>query len=405
MQPDEHRGGLILAGLSVRLMAESARRAGYEVVALDAFGDRDTRQAAVAWHDIGTGQGARLDGARILATLAALRKHPPGLMEVSGLTGWIAGTGFEAMPEVLAQGAALLPLLGTPPPAQAALRCPGRFFAALAAMGLPHPATQTQRPKPAAGWLYKDFGSSGGWQVREARAAPPLPPALAYYQQWAAGEPMSCLFIGNGRAARVLGHQHQLVAPLGARPWVWRGVIGPVAVGEAVHAVLEQALAALVPHFGLHGLASLDYLLDGHTVRLLECNPRPSASMALYSGGEVPPLVEAHVHACLQGGLPTPPAAAGLPRGTQWVFAERPVQLDAGILTRLQDSAWCHDVAAGAVRVGRHEPVCTVAAQAQDVAEVRHLLAARERQVQAWLGAARTVARQRLPNNEMETPP
>lgn len=396
-RPDDLRGRLVLAGLSVRLMAESARRAGYEVVALDAFGDRDTRQAAAAWHDIGTGQGARLDGARVLATLAALRQQRPGL------TGWIAGTGFEAMPEVLAQGAALLPLLGTPPPAQAALRCPGTFFAALAALGLPHPATQTQRPDPAEGWLYKDFGSSGGWQVRAARAAPPSPPALAYYQRHAAGEPMSCLFIGNGRAARVLGHQHQLVAPLGARPWVWRGVVGQVAVREPVRAVLEQALAALVPQFGLHGLASLDYLQGGDTVQLLECNPRPSASMALYDGGDAPSLIEAHVQACLQGGLPGPWAAAGLPRGTQWVFAERPVQLGRGILARLQDSGWCHDLAAGPVRVGRHEPVCTVTAQAQDVATVRHLLATRVRQVQAWLGLARTVIRPCPDNKETET--
>jgi predicted ATP-grasp superfamily ATP-dependent carboligase len=396
-RPDELRGSLVLAGLSVRLMAESARRAGYEVIALDAFGDRDTRQAAVAWHDVGTGQGVRLDGERVLATLAALRQHRPGLV------GWIAGTGFEAMPKVLAQGAALLPLLGTPPPAQAALRCPRTFFAALAALGLPHPATQMQRPEPAAGWLYKDFGSSGGWQVRAVRAAPPSPSALAYYQQHAAGEPMSCLFIGNGRAARVLGHQHQLVAPLGARPWVWRGVIGPVAVGEAAYAVLEQALAALVPHFGLRGLASLDYLLDGDTVRLLECNPRPSASMALYDSGDAPPLIEAHVHACLQGGLPGPLAAAGRPRGTHWVFAERPVQLGAGILARLKGSGWCHDLAAGPVQVGRHDPVCTVTAQAQDVAAVRRLLAARVRQVQAWLGPARTVARQCLYNKETET--
>jgi uncharacterized protein len=384
MQPKPR---LVLAGLSVRLMAESARRAGYEVIALDAFGDRDTRQAAAAWHDIGTCQGARLDGARVLATLDALRQHTA---RGAGPLGWIAGTGFEALPEVLAQGAELLPLLGTLPPAQAALRCPGTFFAALNALGLPHPATQPQRPEPAEGWLYKDFGSSGGWQVRAARTAPPAPPPLAYYQQWAPGQPMSCLFVANGRAAHVLGHQRQLVATLGARPCVWQGVLGPVAVPEPVGALLEQALAALVPHFGLRGLASLDYLLDGCTVRLLECNPRPSASMALYERAAAPSLIDAHVQACLRGELPGRPWPPGPVRGTHLVFAHRPAMLDGRVLARLHGSGWCHDLAGAPVAVGLHEPVCTVTAQAQDEAEVHRLLAARVRWV---LEAAPAVAR------------
>lgn len=384
MQP---RPSLVLAGLSVRLMAESARRAGYAVIALDAFGDRDTRQAAAAWHDIGTGQGARLDGARLLAALGALRRHPVG---AAGPVGWIAGTGFEALPEVLAQGAELLPLLGTAPPAQAALRGPGTFFAALDALGLPHPATQLQRPEPPEGWLYKDFGSSGGWQVRTARAAPPAPPPQAYYQQWAPGEPLSCLFVANGRAARVLGHQRQLVAPLGARPCVWHGVLGPLAVPEPAGALLDQALAALVPHFGLRGLASLDYLLDGSAVQLLECNPRPSASMALYEGAAVPPLIDAHVQACLHGELPGAPWPPGPVRGTHLVFAHHPAMLDVGTLASLHDSGWCHDLAAGPVGIGLHEPVCTVTAQAQDEAEVRRLLAVRVQWVRDRLEAAAT---------------
>lgn len=390
-RPDDRRGLLVLAGLSVRLMAESAHRAGYGVIALDAFGDRDTRQAAVAWHDIGTGQGARLDGARVLAVLGELCRQQPGLM------GWIAGTGFEALPEVLAQGAGLLPLLGTPAPAQASLRHPGTFFEALAGLGLPYPATRLQRPDPPAGWLYKDFGSSGGWQVRPASAVPPSPPGLAYYQQRMPGEPMSCLFIGNGREARVLGHQHQAVAPLGNRPCVWQGVLGPVEVPAAARTVTERALHALVPRFGLRGLASLDYLLDGDTVHLLECNPRPSASMALYEGDGAPSLIDAHVQACLHGTLPGPPAPAGRVHGTHLVFAHRAGRLDDDGLARLQHSGWCHDLAAAPGVVGRHEPVCTVTAEAQDLAALRCLLAARVQQVHDWLGLASPAARRARP--------
>jgi predicted ATP-grasp superfamily ATP-dependent carboligase len=389
--PDAGRGVVAVAGLSARLMAESARRAGYEAIALDAFGDRDTRQAAVAWHGIGTGQGVRLEGARVLAVLGELRRQQPGLV------GWIAGAGFEALPAVLAQGAGLLPLLGTPPPAQASLRHPGTFFGVLAELGLPHPATRLQRPDRPAGWLLKDFGGSGGWQVRPASAAPPSPPGLAYYQQRMPGEPMSCLFIGNGREARVLGHQHQAVAALGNRPCVWHGVLGPVEVPAAARAVTERAVHALVPRFGLRGLASLDYLLEGDAVHLLECNPRPSASMALYEGDGAPSLIDAHVRACLHGTLPDPRTPAGRVHGTHLVFARRVLRLDGDGLARLQHSGWCHDLAAAAVAIGRHEPVCTVSAEAQDLAALRGLLAARVQQVHGWLEPASPAARRAGP--------
>jgi len=387
VRPEVSGGALVLAGLSVRQMAESARRAGYAVIALDAFGDRDTRRAALAWHDIGTGQGARLDGTRVLAVLGELQRQQPGL------TGWIAGAGFEALPEVLAQGADLLPLLGTPAPEQARLRHPGTFFAALAELELLHPATCLQRPDPPAGWLAKDFGSSGGWQVRPASAAPVSLPVLGYYQQHMPGTPMSCLFIGNGCEARVLGHQHQAVAPLGTRPWVWHGVLGPVRVPAAVRAMTDQAVHALVRRFGLLGLASLDYLLDGDTVRLLECNPRPSASMALYEGGAAPSLIAAHVQACLRGLLPASPAPSGRVHGTHLVFAHRAVRLDHDGLAYLEQSGWCRDLAAAPLAIGRHEPVCTVSAEAQDLAGLRRLLAARAQLVRGWLAPASPAAR------------
>ena len=37
---------LVVAGISARIMAESARQGGWRVVALDLFGDLDTRRAS-----------------------------------------------------------------------------------------------------------------------------------------------------------------------------------------------------------------------------------------------------------------------------------------------------------------------------------------------------------------------
>jgi predicted ATP-grasp superfamily ATP-dependent carboligase len=384
------RGTLVLAGLSVRLMAESARRAGYAVVALDAFGDRDTRRAAVAWQDIAAPQGLRLDAGRVLEALRAVRGQQPGVL------GWVAGTGFEALPQVLQQGAAELPLLGTPAAQVQAVRTPAAFFAALDDLGLPHPPTQLPPPHAADGWLHKDFGSSGGWHVRRAAA---LPGAAApggpqgYFQAWAPGESMSVLFVANGRAAQVLGHQQQIVAALGGRPCVWQGVIGPLQPPAAVQARLEHALAALVPRFGLRGLCSLDYLLHGSGISLLEVNARPPASLAVHEGPDRPPLMQVHLQACLQGSLPDGvgqrPAAL---HGTRIAYARRACRVDAPALALLEAAGWCHDLPAAPQAFHHGDPVCTVSAgPAGSMAEVQQQLADRVREARALLTTTETV--------------
>jgi len=55
-------------GLSARMLAQSARRAGLNVAALDIFGDRDTRQYAPLWFDIG-GEGLSIDRQRLVESV------------------------------------------------------------------------------------------------------------------------------------------------------------------------------------------------------------------------------------------------------------------------------------------------------------------------------------------------
>ena len=42
-------GTLVVAGTSARAMAESARQGGWRVLAMDLFGDLDTRRASARW--------------------------------------------------------------------------------------------------------------------------------------------------------------------------------------------------------------------------------------------------------------------------------------------------------------------------------------------------------------------
>jgi predicted ATP-grasp superfamily ATP-dependent carboligase len=364
---------IAVAAISARLLAEAAAREGHDVVvALDLFGDADTRRASARWEGIGAPGSFHIDGARLLAGLAQAQRGDRAEL-------WVAGSGFEGAPDLLERGAALLPLAGTPGAAVRRLRDPQQFFAALAARGIPHPPVRRDAPVPAEGWLTKHPGGCGGWQVRRAGAADAPAPGC-YFQREVDGAPMSLTYLANGRDALVLGFNRLLVAAIGVHPFVFRGAIGPVPLAPAPGAEALRCLRELVVAFDLRGLGSLDFLRVGDTIQVLEVNARPPASLALYP--EVGPgrgVLSAHLEACAGGELPAAPAPAASVRGHEIVYARTPLRLDATAAARLAAAPARHDLPQSGAVFAPGEPVCSVETSGADADEVqRHLARLRD---------------------------
>jgi hypothetical protein len=151
---------LAIAALSARAIAESAVRDGMPCIALDVFGDADTRRAAARWMSIGDPTSLRIDGERLLAAL--------GQAQGCGASAWIVGSGFEGQPDLLEAGARDLPLWGTAGADVARLRDPQTFFECLRASGIAHPPVCLAPPRTPGPWLYKDSGACGGAHVRRS---------------------------------------------------------------------------------------------------------------------------------------------------------------------------------------------------------------------------------------------
>ncbi len=361
-------------------MAEAAARDGYGVIALDAFGDADTRCAAQRWQPIGRPGELRVDAERLLPALAEAASN-------ARVIGWVAGSDLECEPELLERGAALLPLIGTAPDAVRRVRDPAVFFEALGALGLPHPETQLAAPRDPSGWLCKHARSAGGWHIRPADSAHASEPERRpYYQREQAGMPMSALIIGNGREARLIGCHELIVRALGARPCVYRGAIGPLLLSTQRLAALDATLQTLTQTFALRGLASVDFIDDGQRLWLLEINPRPSASMGLHTGA----LMRGHVEACLDGRLPDATAAHSPEQdrdlcGSEIVFARTALRLSDVQAAALAARTDCHDLPAAGSRFEAGDPVCSVSAFGASVAAVRAELADKRRRLRAEL--------------------
>lgn len=360
------RPAIVVAGLSARMLAESARRADWRVIALDLFGDSDTRRAADSWQSVGDPASLKLDPARVRAALERAS-------EVPGVAGWIAGSGFETCPELLRASPAKLPLIGNSPTAHEAVRTPGMFFALLEKSRIAFPETQLTRPRNRDGWLCKAAGGTGGSHIRHANA--PVGSVLeglgeVYYQRLCAGRPMSVLFLADGRNAIVLGINEQIVVRQGERPFVWRGAIGPVPVSARLEEQVRHAVQTLVEATGLVGLNSLDFLDDRERCVVLEVNARPSATMALYDHDARHPLFARHLRACQgepvvalpQAGSRGSMAATSLVRGHYVVFARASHVVPPAFEAHARRLGWCHDIPIAGSTIPAGAPLCTVSA-------------------------------------------
>ncbi len=343
----------LLVGLSVRPLAQAAAAAGHAVCAIDAFADRETRAACA-------GRVVRLplrDGWRIAAADlgealgSARRRHAAG-----GFAGIATCAGFDGQPDQFELLARAAPLAGNSAAVVRAVRPPLRWFALLDRIGAPYPATCLNPPAAPRGWLIKSAGGSGGWHVR--RWQPQLPvPADAYFQRHAAGRAASALFVADGRTARVIGWQWHIHAPAPGLPWRYGGVMTANDLAVAVRQRVESTIDAIVAETALRGLCGLDFLVDGEDIGMLELNPRPTASVALYAHGDLFGMHLDGVAGRLPDSVPLPAVPAA---GEAVLYAPLPLAAGASFAW----PPWCSDVPprAAAFRIG--DAVCTVRASA-----------------------------------------
>jgi predicted ATP-grasp superfamily ATP-dependent carboligase len=269
---------ILLAGISIRMLAELAIRAGYDVIALDYFGDADLRAICPSLSIL-----RDLGGRYNPATLAAAAEG----LEASTVA---YSASFENHPQQVARLARGRRLLGNTPETLLAVRDPGQLAAALAAGGLRFPQTlpahEQQRADRSRRWLVKPRRSGGGHGVRQWRGGKLDEGSLLQAQ--VAGMVCSAAFVANGKQAVLLGISEQLVGlrAFGARRFRYCGNLTPPRLAPperaALLAQLRQAATLLTRRFGLRGLNGVDAVWDGQHAWILEVNPRPSASLELF---------------------------------------------------------------------------------------------------------------------------
>ncbi|TCK31334.1 hypothetical protein EV667_1443 [Ancylobacter aquaticus] len=364
---------VVLIGIAARGLAASARRAGLRALAFDLFADEDTRALAHGVVRLRRKQGFALDPDDLLEQLA---RH------VGPDTPVVLGTGFEDAPGLVARLAGLFRVAGSGAAALARLKDPFAFARLLGDLDIPHPRIFTDRAPAGMHALEKRIGGSGGGHVR--RAAEPRGEGW-YLQEFLEGHSVSVLFLGNGRAARLLAFSEQWCDPGEDAPFRYGGCAGPIQLEETLVQQVAGALSRLTGAVGLKGLASADLILHEGSWHLIEVNPRPGATLDIFDAPPLPPLLRLHLDTCA-GGLPPLPLlvpGAGVEARAAGVFY-------APAATVMRDAlpGWVADRPAPGTRIAAGEPVCTVRATGRDIAEARAVLARRMNHLSRALGTA-----------------
>jgi uncharacterized protein len=342
---------VLIAALSGRALAACARRGGYRPLVADLFGDLDTQELAEASERV---PGSLARGFTQRALLASLDRLAAG----RGVIGIVTGSGFEDRPRLLRSIADRYVLLGNPPDIVAAIKDPFQFAETCASAGVPHP--EIRRDRPAEGvWLHKRAGGSGGVHVSVSTRRASVRHGR-YYQRRVAGDPVSAAFLAAGGQCRVLGLSRQWADPVPRRPFRYGGASRPAPVTSVQAAEIGDAVARLVSRTGLRGLNSADFLTRADGFDLLEVNPRPGATLDIFTDGQGT-LFRLHLDACL-GVLPdTSPTWPGSAAAAT-VYASADIRLPSGFAW----PAWTADRQPAGEAVPGGAPLCTVLAEAAD---------------------------------------
>jgi predicted ATP-grasp superfamily ATP-dependent carboligase len=360
---------VLIAAPSGRALACAARRAGFIPLVADMFGDDDVR-ALASCRVIPGGVSSRFEAETLIPLLEDLEEEcgEPAL-------GVVYGGGFEDRPQLLRALAMRWPLLGAAPEAVERVKDPERLAATLAVLGVPHPEIRLSRPKFPSGWLMKRQGGGGGGHVHDASSGV-IPEGRVYYQRWIEGRPVSALFVASPeRGCVTLGFSDQWTAPCHAYPYRYGGAARPASIDEEMMADMAAAVRKTAREFGLAGLGSADFIVNGAAWSLIEINPRPGATLDIFDCDETP-LLALHI-AAIGGVLPTRAPALTGAAAAQVVYMDRDVESVA--YSDWPD--WLADRPSLGVSLQQDDPFCTVRAQAPTADGARRL--SRERAAEA----------------------
>ena len=372
---------VLIASISGRALAQSARRGGWKPVVLDVFCDADTEAIADRCERIRMHQGEFVVDDLLTRMQRICHEVKP--------FGCVYGTGFESAPNLLDQLGQCAHVYGNSAHTLKSINDPRIFFKRLDESGIPHPAVRFKPPAMEAGWLMKKQAASGGGHIYRWNKHSIHHPRH-YYQRETSGQVCSALFLADGLKVQLIGFNTLWTDARNSQfPCLYGGAINRANLTSYQQAKVEAYVHILVRTFALRGLNSLDFVVEGQMApKVLEVNARPSASFDLYDADVEGGGLIRHIQACRGCLTGARLWQNSVVRAHAVVYAPGKSSIPSDLVWPV----WSCDRPRPGNSIDPGQPVCTVRAEGKTPSEVMRCVRARHANILSRLKLQRQAA-------------
>ncbi|APH39360.1 ATP-grasp domain-containing protein [Methanohalophilus halophilus] len=323
---------ILVIGYSSRNIAHSAKGAGYNVYAIDAFCDRDLEYNTCKCHALMEEDIHEVENEEIIRIMDNFETDFDGV---------VLGSGFENIEREIFD----CPVLNNSVGQMGIVSNKKRFAEELQKLGIPHPEThvamnppQINTPmilKPAigGGGIFNKIVTSADeleYQVDKLCKAGNFKPGELILQEVVHGTAASVSMISDGIQATAIGVNEQLIGIswLTKMPFAYCGNITPMQTPHENEMI--EICEKLCEHFKLKGSNGMDFIITEKGPVILEINARFQGSLDSVEIATGTNIFQAHVDA-FKGILPERPKYQRWGGRTILYASEKPVTISKQI--------------------------------------------------------------------------
>lgn len=375
---------LLLVGLDLVGLAESAKNAGFRVYAADYFGDYDLIKLCDGYKAVIKQKAGKSCGKieknfspEIFVELVKeiLRETPADALLLS--------SGLDDSFDVVEELNELVPILGNKPEVFRKVRDKYLFFEELKRLNLTFPETVVVESFQDALKAAKDIGypvvvkpSKGfaGISIRKAENPEELEKSFrmsslfdteGIVQKYIDGTHASVSILSSGDEVKILTVNEQLlgIREIGqAKPFGFCGNIVPLDVSTKTLRKCVEIARKITLHFGLLGSNGIDFVLSSEGIPyVMEVNPRFQATIKCVERFLGLNLVKMHVEACLNSHLLKIPR-----KDDKYCVRLLLYSKSRAKVGDLRGLNWVRNIPFPGVIIEEGEPLCSVIAEAKE---------------------------------------
>ncbi len=376
-----HIQNLLVVGIDTGSVANSAKKAGYNVCVADYFGDSDLRSICSDYKSIirqkpGNSSGRIESRFRTKAFLTIAE----ALSKKCTIHAIILSSGLDDDFLTLNKLSRLAPILGNSVQAIREVRERGKPFDELTRLGIDCPKTiivnnldEAEAAATIIGYpvVMKSTGSFAGMYIRFVANPNEIRKAFSdintlrkgtMIQEFIDGTHASISFLSTKNDVEILTINEQLLGldfVFSPRPFGYCGNIVPLNVSDSVFTKCEDLTRKIALHFGLQGSNGIDIVIsDENRPYVIEVNPRFQGTSECVERVLGINLVEAHANACLHGHLPQVEEKASIYCTRLILYAPERVRSPD-----IAGSIEVRDVPLAETIIEQGEPLCSILAE------------------------------------------